>query len=96
MLLSGCSLLLVDAPPAQPPPPPAIASCTSSRIPPVIDTMITAVALGGVIYFAQRDDENAGLGAAVEGALAVGFGVSAFTGWRRTSRCAAMRVSSPP
>ncbi|MDX2090526.1 MAG: hypothetical protein SFX73_21890 [Kofleriaceae bacterium] len=91
VLLSGCSLVFVDGPPSQPPPPPAIAQCDTSRIPPAIDTVIAVLAATGAIYFAQSDDDMAGVGVVVEGGLALGFGLSALTGYRRTGRCAAMQ-----
>lgn len=90
-LLSGCSVAFIDKPPAHPPPQPAIAHCDTTRIPPVIDTAIAVLATTGAIYFAQSDDDMAGVGVVVEGGLALGFGISAITGWRRTSRCAEMQ-----
>ena len=44
-----------------------------------------------LIYFvAVSDDKNANIGAVVEGGIALGFGISAITGWRRTRQCRAL------
>jgi len=42
---------------------------------------------GGVAFFLNKDDEWAPVGAAFEGGLALGFGISLFTGLGKTSRC---------
>jgi hypothetical protein len=59
---------------------------------PVIDTLIAAVALAGALYFVQSDDDNASLGFGIELAISAGFAVSAVTGWRRVSRCRAVKA----
>lgn len=96
--LAGCSLVLVKGPPAHPPPPPHPIRCTTVPIVPVIDTLISAVTLAGALYFVQSDDENASLGFGIELALSAGFGISAYSGWRRVSRCRAVkdRPAPPP
>ena len=90
--LTGCSFALVKGPSPYPPPPPHPIRCTTVPVAPVIDTVISAVALGGVIYFAQSDIDNASIGAAFEAMIAAGFGISAYTGWKRVSRCRAVKA----
>jgi len=86
--LCGCSLVLVEGPPP-PPPPPAQVSCTTSAVVPILDTVVSAAALGTAIYFAASNSGHAELGGSIGAGIAIGFGISAVTGWRRTSRCRA-------
>jgi hypothetical protein len=87
LALAGCSAVFVTGPKAYLPPPPAPIHCTSLPIFPAVDTLLAAVALGGVIYFSQSNDSNKSLGMGIEAVGAVGFGLSAITGWRRVARC---------
>jgi hypothetical protein len=85
--LSGCSFVFVRGPKDMsyrgvPPP-----SCTHSFAVPIVDAAITALALGGVIYFASSDDKNKELGMLVEGGIAAGFGTSALLGRGKVKRC---------
>lgn len=85
--LCGCSFVFVSAPSArsyQGMPPP---SCTSSYAVPVVDAVIAALALGGVIYFATSDDDNKEIGMLVEGGIAAGFALSALRGRSKVKRC---------
>src|SRR5688500_10989549 len=86
MAFVGCSWLLVTPPPSEPASPELPIECTAHRVWPVADTAIALLGVVGAIYFLQADGGNA-LGAAVDGALALGFGWSAVDGWQETSAC---------
>ncbi len=91
LAVGACSFVLVRDPPARPPPPPANASCTTSAIVPGFDTAVAVLSAIGAVYFLTSDDDNARVGAAVEGGLTIGFGGSAFMGWRSVGRCRSMQ-----
>jgi len=84
---TGCSFVFTS----KPPPP-----CTTSSVGPIADTAIAVVAALGIVYFATSDDDNATLGVVVESGLALGFGASAVTGYRRVSRCRDATVTTTP
>ncbi len=96
LVTSACSFVLVRDPPARPPPPPAEVSCTTSAMVPGFDTAVAVLSAIGAVYFLTSDEDNAGIGAVVEGGLAIGFGVSAFKGWRSVGRCRGMQSAPPP
>lgn len=75
---SGCSFAFTR----NPPPP-----CTPSPVAPIADTAVAVVAAIGAVYFATGGDDDAKIGVAVEGGLALGFAASAYTGFRRVQRC---------
>lgn len=83
LLLSGCSFAFVQGPPAQPAAA-APVTCTRSPVAPIVDTAIAVASAIGLVYFVTEGDR---LGSGIEAALAVGFGASAITGWRRLARC---------
>ena len=92
LLLPGCSLLLVrDAPDHLEPGAPR--ECTSTRVWPVADTAVAVLATVGAFYLLTRSDDSLDrLGAGIEGALALGFGYSAWRGWRETGQCRTLRA----
>ena len=91
MLVSGCSFVLTR----NPNPPPAAPNCPSSPLGPIADTAVAVVAAIGIVYFATSDDDNANVGIAVETALTVGFGSSAYIGYRRVGRCRDAKALAP-
>ena len=86
LAVSGCSFVLVrGAPPPRPRGDPPV--CTDTYVVPIIDAAITTIALAGVVYFATSDNDMKEVGMLVEGGLALGFGISALTGYRRVIHC---------
>ena len=99
LAVSGCSFVFVrDAPAPQGPLPSGIPAapinCTDHYTVPIIDAAITAIALGGLIYFATSDDDMKEVGMVVEGGIAAGFGFSAWRGRSKVKRCRAAKT--PP
>jgi hypothetical protein len=92
VLSHGCSWILVDGPPAGALPGQAV-DCTESNIIPGVDLGITTLALIGMLYFLVADDvDDTGrtVGPLVEGGIALGFGISSYQGFGKTSRCRAV------
>lgn len=82
LLATGCSALFVKGPPPGPP------ACTMSRIVPFVDTAVAVLAAVGALYFVADDSvEHRSLGVVVEGGIALGFGLGAWSGHGRVSRC---------
>ena len=86
LLASGCSLVLVPAAPPRRTPP--VAARCGSRVPPVIDTIVSAyqIGLGVVAIAAASDGLLAGLGVLSIG-IGVTFGYSSGVGFYRVARC---------
>lgn len=90
---SGCSFAFVKKPPTTEVEPVRWPRCTDHRFWSLADAAITAVALGGLIYFSKQDDSTAALGAVVEGGIALGFGISAISGLGKVQRCKDQRAA---
>lgn len=93
MSLSGCSFAMVKAPTTTEPEPTTWPVCTDHYFWALVDGSITALAATGVAFFLNKDDEWAPIVAGFEGALALGFGISAVTGLGKTSRCRTARAA---
>ncbi|MBA3819295.1 MAG: hypothetical protein H0X17_10415 [Deltaproteobacteria bacterium] len=90
---TGCSFAFVSGPPSPLPAPPARASCTIAPLVPIVDTAIAVLTAIGAVYFITEDNL---LGAGIQTGLALGFGGSAVTGWRRVGRCERARGGTAP
>ena len=99
-LLSSCSWIFVNGPPASAPPPPYAIDCTDSNAAPVIDTTLAAlfglstlVALAVTADDGSSEDEtqNFAIIGATYGATTLAFSLSALGGFRKTSACREMR-----
>ena len=90
LLTSGCSLIFVDGPPQVRPGAtvPATATCTTTRLIPMVDALLTVAWGIGATRFLTDDDQDAEvetyLAAYAPPLLMAGSGVE---GWRRVTRC---------
>ena len=98
LALSGCSLVMVKGPRDTGNPPRTYPSCTSSLTYPVVDTvlaglflasMTTAIADNGSMDSTINDKDTRAERATSAGLMAALFGVSAYFGYTRVSRCRA-------
>jgi hypothetical protein len=86
LFLSGCSLIFTKSAPAKWSTPDV--ECSTSRVPPILDTILGLSHLGGAIWVAVDDRfVHRNLLLASELAFATVFAVSAIYGYRQTSAC---------
>jgi hypothetical protein len=86
LFLSGCSLIFTKSAPAKWSTPDV--ECSTSRVPPILDTIFGLSHLGGAIYVATEDRfVYKNLLLASELAFATVFAGSAIYGYRQTSAC---------
>jgi len=86
-LLSGCSLIFTKPVPTKYESTPYV-ECSTSRVPPILDTILGINSLGGAIYFASRDGSSNKNLLASSAAVWAGMWIgSAIYGYRATSAC---------
>lgn len=87
-LSSGCSFALQSRPPK------GRNECTASPVFAVVDTIVTAAALGATIYGASRVDDTGNVVAGTGGLTTIAFMASAGSGYRWAGQCQEARMQS--
>lgn len=86
LLQAGCSAVFVDAPPADPQTQ-RYFDCTSSRLAPVSDTVLTGVAALATLGAVSDDSSSRAASLAFGSAVTIALGASAIHGFSTTSDC---------
>lgn len=85
----GCSFIFTE-PLSRMHQPGDVPACSTSRAPPVLDTILTATNVASAVYVAGKDDApNKGLAVTAGAAAAILWAASATYGYVKTSQCEA-------